>query len=125
MIYSFPLQASFPTTLLYRHVLPGVFDFSTRLRLLTAYGTAAVTHDAEHQSHQHSNGTDPILCLCGPNPIPTRGDLTAYNTKQNSAGQSMLGYSLLMLTTISPSIPQLLVMLTFNRVEEINADTQI
>ena len=103
----------------------GIFNFNARLRPLTAYERAAVICDAEDRSQQHNNGTDPILCLCGPSPVPAPGDLTACNMKQDSAGQSKLGHSLLMLTTVSPSIPQPLVMLTFKRVEEINSDTQI
>lgn len=124
--YSFPLQASSPTTLCFTGTSdPGAFDFNAGLWPLTTYGRAALICDAEDRSQQHENGTDPTLCLCGPSPVPAPGDLTACNTKRDSAGQSELGHSLLMLTTVSPSIPQPLVMLTFKRVGEINSDTQI
>lgn len=103
----------------------GVFDLNAMLQLLAMYGRATVIRDAEDRSQQHDNRTDLILCLCGPSPVLAPGDLTACNTEQDSAGQSELGHSLLMLMTVSPSIPQLLVTLTFKRVEEINSDTQI
>jgi len=93
--------------------------------MLTTYRQAAVICDAEDRSQQHDNGTDPILCLCGLRLVTAPGDLTACHTKQDSVGQSELGHSLLMLMTVSPSIPQPLVMLTFQSVEEINSDTQI
>lgn len=103
----------------------GVFHFNARLRRRTTYGRAALICDVEDRSRRDDNGTDPILCLCGPSPVPAPGDLIARKMKQDLAGQSELGHSLLMLTTVSPSIPQPLVMLTFRRVEEINSDTQI